>query len=104
MGLPSFGEVRGPPGPLLEPMLLLEEPPSFTSTSWTEIGGSNAGFVTDKLAAWKTKASKIACRSREGNKKALRNNERTESSQAVAELFMISVARDLNLFHVGERQ
>jgi hypothetical protein len=85
-------------------MLLLGEPPSFTSTSCTEIGGSDAGFATDKVAARSARARSIAWRSREGNKKALRNSERAESSQAEAELFMISVARDLNLLHIGDRQ
>jgi hypothetical protein len=85
-------------------MLLLREPPWFTSTSWTEIGGSNAGFATDKVAARNTRARTIACRRREGNTKALRKSERAESSQAEAGLFMISIARDLNLFHVIARQ
>jgi hypothetical protein len=58
VGVPSFGIVRGPPGPLPGPILLFGDVPSLGSSSWTEIGVCS-GFTIGNIAARKASNASI---------------------------------------------
>jgi hypothetical protein len=58
VGVPSFGIVRGPPGPLPGPILLFRDVPSLGSSSCTEIGVCS-GCAIGNIAARKASNASI---------------------------------------------
>jgi hypothetical protein len=93
--VPSLGIERGPPGPLLGPMLLLAELPSLASSNWTEIGVLSSGLASEKVAARKARANSSTCRIRDGRRNGLRNRENSpRSPQLLERSLVISAARN----------
>src|SRR5262249_34416296 len=75
IGVPSFGRLRGPPGPLAGPMLLSTEPPLVTSAKFTAIGMSTGGVARRSPTALKTMKRNSAWRMMEEKRNGLRNRE-----------------------------